>query len=65
MIVLGDHSPKTMNEAVDLIYKNLDNTERSLIKGQNNAAGFHFSFGMSLRNHWGLWTGSELKDYFI
>ena len=24
----------------------------------------HFQLGMSLRNRWGLWKGSRLKDYF-
>lgn len=36
-------------------FKSLDESDRALL---------HFGLGRWLRNTWGLWNGSRLKDYF-
>jgi hypothetical protein len=32
---------------------------------EDAVAKYHFGFGQWMRNNWGLWTGSKLKDWFV
>jgi hypothetical protein len=56
-----DFIPKTLNEAIDFLYKGLNKEEIGFIK-KNNSGSVHFSTGMSLRNNWGFWKeGTPFK----
>lgn len=63
MLNLENYSPRTLYGAVGIIVNNLDESEWKLIKDQG-VSWTHFSFGMALRNAWGLWQDSELAQYF-
>lgn len=59
-------SPNTLDEAVNLIVGNLSDTEVEFIKeDKSHGSTVHFSFGMSVRNGWGLWKkDSPLSKHF-
>jgi hypothetical protein len=54
-INLLSYIPVTLNEAIDLIYATLDEKEKAYLTQDDALAGLHHSFGMDLRNGWGLW----------
>ena len=65
--------PETMTEAVRAVSMSLSRQDSKkfliMLKGGGDPfSGESFfntkSFGMQLRNSWGLWTESQLKDYF-
>ena len=60
--------PKDLADAIATLKKDLDQDSLSRIKGFKTADEFsgvaHFSFGMGLRNSWGLWGGSRLAKWF-
>ena len=64
MITFADHNPQTLDEAIDILYRNLDDEERKEIKSVSDGTPFHHGFGTSVRNGWGLWQGSDLKTFF-
>ena len=41
----------------ELVSKMKSGTEKNMIK-------YHFGLGTWMRNNWGLWSGSRLRDYF-
>lgn len=53
--------PKTVNEAISTLEKILSDEDREYLL-KNGAISMHHSLGRWIRNEWGLWTGSELKD---
>lgn len=53
--------PKTVDEAVKTLAKILSEEDRDYLL-ENGAISMHDSLGRWIRNEWGLWTGSELKD---
>lgn len=53
--------PKTVNEAISTLEKILSNEDREYLL-KNGAISMHDSLGRWIRNEWGLWTGSKLKD---
>ena len=53
--------PKTVNEAIYTLEKILSDEDREYLL-KNGAISMHDSLGRWIRNEWGLWTGSELKD---
>ncbi len=53
--------PKTVDEAVKTLAKILSKEDRDYLL-ENGAISMHDSLGRWIRNEWGLWTGSELKD---
>lgn len=53
--------PKTVDEAVKTLAKILSKEDRDYLL-ENGAISVHHSLGSWIRNEWGLWTGSELKD---
>lgn len=58
-----DHEPKTLEEAVDLIDKNLDDGERDYIRAEG-VIGLHHGPGTALRNAW-LWKAEHpLSQHF-
>lgn len=60
--------PTTLDECFAAIKKISSEEARKEFKEQpeKDALGkSHFGFGTQLRNKWGLWSGSELKDWFI
>jgi hypothetical protein len=54
-INLKNKIPTTLNEAIYLIYATLDEKEKAYLTQDDALAGLHHSFGMDLRNGWGLW----------
>lgn len=56
--------PKTVNEAISTLEKILSDDDREYLL-KNGAISMHDSLGRWIRNEWGLWTGSELKDELI
>jgi len=53
--------PKTVDEAVKTLAKIISKEDKDYIL-ENGAISMHDSLGRCIRNEWGLWTGSELKD---
>ena len=53
--------PKTVDEAISTLEKILSDEDRDYLL-ENGAISMHDSLGRWIRNEWGLWTGSELKD---
>lgn len=53
--------PKTVNEAISTLEKILSDEDREYLL-KNGAISMHNSLGRWIRNEWGLWTGSELKN---
>lgn len=54
-------TPKTVDEAVKTLAKIVSKEDREYLL-ENGAISMHDSLGRWIRNEWGLWTGSELKD---
>jgi hypothetical protein len=59
----NETKPTTLEEAIKLIVDDLRPEDREYI-AKEGTAGSHHSFGMALRNGWGLWHGSELAEHF-
>ena len=53
--------PKNVDEAVKTLAKILSKEDRDYLL-ENGSISMHDSLGRWIRNEWGLWTGSELKD---
>jgi len=53
--------PKTVDEAVKTLAKIVSKEDRDYLL-KNGAISMHHSMGRWIRNEWGLWTGSELKN---
>lgn len=53
--------PKTVDEAVKTLVKIVSKEDRDYLL-ENGAISMHDSLGRWIRNEWGLWTGSELKN---
>ena len=62
-IKFEDFRPETLEEAVAILYGSSDEVEKKFI-AREGVAGLHHGFGTALRNHWCLWAGSRLADYF-
>jgi len=56
--------PKTVDEAISTLEKILSDEDREYLL-KNGAISMHNSLGRWIRNEWGLWTGSELKDVLM
>jgi hypothetical protein len=58
--------PKDLDECYEQLKEvaSLDQLDQFSKLTQEELCTAHFSFGMSLRNDWGLWSGSPLKDFF-
>ena len=58
--------PKNLEESFSALSKLLSAEEIKKIKEGDEVQmnKYHLGLGMWLRNTWGLWRGSELKDYF-
>jgi len=53
--------PKTVNEAISTLEKILSDEDKEYLL-KNGAISMHSSLGRWIRNEWGLWTDSELKN---
>ena len=53
--------PKTVDEAVKTLAKIVSKEDRGYLL-ENGAISMHDSMGRWIRNEWGLWTDSELKN---
>lgn len=63
MIKFEDYMPTTLEGAIHTIVDNLTEEERDFIK-KNGTGCAHMTFGMAMRNGWGLWHGSQLAKHF-
>lgn len=60
--------PKTLDEAVDILYNEFKEETQfysEIKEGKKDIGIFHHTTGMWIRNNWGLWKGSELRDFFF
>lgn len=58
--------PKNLDEAFAELMTMIDPEEMDKFDAIESAEGviiFHNGFGRWMRNNWGLWKGSELKDH--
>jgi len=53
--------PKTVDEAISTLEKILSKEDRDYLL-ENGAISMHDSLGRWIRNEWGLWTDSDLKN---
>lgn len=58
------HSPKTLEEAIDVIVPALNDEERHYVEGMG-AESLHFSAGMKMRNEWIHPKDAPLTKHFI
>ena len=57
--------PGTLDEAVEMLYKNLTEAEKNYIKQLDNMTEYHHNIGRLIRNGWGLWNqDSMITKYF-
>jgi len=54
----ANKQPETIEDAVDYIVENLEESEKEYIR-QEGFAGIHFTAGMAMRNGWNLWGAQE------
>ncbi len=54
-------TPRTVDEAVKTLAKIVSKEDRDYLL-ENGAISMHHSLGRWIRNEWGLWTDSELKN---
>lgn len=60
---LGAHQPTTLEDAIQTICTALTDSEKARLRStKGGISSQHFSFGMALRNYWGLWTNSALAQ---
>lgn len=58
--------PSNVEECVQQMVNWGSNIEEFKLKAESDAvASTHHTVGKWIRNEWGLWTGSQLKDYFV
>lgn len=60
--------PKDLTEAVEQLNKLLSSTTLKWVdqmKHRNGMIEAHLGLGIKLRNRWGLWHGSRLRDFFL
>lgn len=60
--------PTNLEECFSALDKLIAPKEIENIKNSTDEkymVGFHMGLGMWMRNNWGLWHGSKLKDYFM
>ena len=62
----GVYIPNNLEESWAELEKNLAVKDRQRLKEISEAdmVKFHLSYGMDIRNSWGLWRGSRLAKYF-
>ncbi|MCO5945667.1 hypothetical protein NAF19_02120 [Mucilaginibacter sp. RT5R15] len=63
----GFYIPKDLQDCFRKLNQFFDDTTKANIKKLSErefASRYHRSFGMWLRNNWGLWGGSRLSQYF-
>lgn len=53
--------PKTVDEAISTLAKIISKEDKQYII-ENGAISMHHTLGRWIRNEWGLWTNSELKN---
>ncbi len=58
--------PSNLEQCFISLYKNLSKEDLNLIRSmsESDLVKFHHTFGRSIRNKWGLWSGGPLRDYF-
>lgn len=61
-----DYVPRDLNDCIVYSERTLSPADIATLKGESedDLAKYHFSFGMGLRNAWGLWRGSRLARWF-
>lgn len=58
--------PKNLDEAIERLECNISPKEQSKIAaGELDVILGHHTVGRWIRNSWGLWAGSELRDWFF
>lgn len=60
-------SPKTLKECWDWFNNNLSSKDVEYIKNLpsvKDTCQIHSTLGRWIRNNWGLWAGSDLKEFF-
>lgn len=58
--------PETLDAAVDFLLENLKPGDIAYIIHceESGMSMYHHTLGQWMRNRWGLWNGSKLKDHF-
>ena len=54
--------PRNIDEAIAGLDSLISMEDREYLK-ENGSVAVHHTLGRYIRNEWGLWTGSELKNY--
>ena len=62
-VSLTDFQPKSLLEAVNVLVKHTTPEQREYIQ-KHGMSMTHFTFGMNIRNAWGLWHDSDLAQHF-
>ena len=57
----GEKIPRNIEETIARLDSLLSMEDKEYLK-ENGSIAVHHTLGMYIRNEWGLWTGSELKN---
>jgi len=59
--MMGNPYPKSIKEAVDLLFSKLSKKEKQEIRNipEHGLSSFHLSLGNYIRNEFGLWRNNE------
>jgi hypothetical protein len=59
--------PSTLDEAIDILKQELSPETLRVMREepQSEMARYHHNLGMRIRNRWGLWGKSPLRDHFV
>ena len=58
--------PETIDDAITRLLQLMpQETKDGILFGNYKAIEFHSGFGRNLRNTWGFWTESQLKNQFL
>lgn len=57
-------NPINLDECLKVLDEQLSEKDKLFIKNSESIGGLHSTLGRWIRNNWGFWSDSPLKDYF-
>lgn len=63
-MLLNKFNPSTLDEAIDILYRELDDDFKKKFLNLGHSA-YHHGFGTTIRNEWGLWEEKSVLYKFF
>jgi hypothetical protein len=61
---MNDRIPNNLEECFEILKQELSAEDIEYIKSMDSTAKLHHTLGRRIRNRWGFWSESKLKEYF-